>query len=120
LAQQGQLEYPFFGVSLDRNTSSGYLAIGEVCCTPDRLPPDLVRVGAVDLTIVNNVSLIEWMEVVPFRPIGVQSNVSGYLQWAITISNITVSNLASSSARAHVAVGRSETRPSRYNPRILK
>jgi hypothetical protein len=48
----------------------------------------------VDSTIVKNVSLFEWMEVVPFRPIGAQSNVSSYLQWAIQISNITVSYVA--------------------------
>jgi hypothetical protein len=105
---------------LERNSSYGSLSIGEVCCTPNRLPPEHLRVGAVDSTIVNNVSLFEWMEVVPFRPIGAQSNVSSYLQWAIQISNITVSNLASSLAHAHAAVGRSGTRPSRWNPRILK
>jgi len=75
LAQAGQLVYPFFGVNLERNASYGSLSI-----------------GAIDSTIVKNVSLIEWIEVIPFRPIGVQSNVSGYLQWAIPISNITVGN----------------------------
>jgi hypothetical protein len=75
LAQQGHLEYPFFGVNLKRNGSFGSLSI-----------------GAVDSTIVNNVSLIEWIEVVPFQPFGAQSNVSSYLQWAIPISNITVGN----------------------------
>jgi hypothetical protein len=114
------LEYPFFGVNLKRNGSFGSLSIGEVCCTSNGLSSDLVRVGAVDSTIVNNVSLIEWIEVVPFQPFGAQSNVSSYLQWAIPISNITVSNLASSLSHAHAAVGRSETRPSRWNPRILK
>jgi hypothetical protein len=57
------------------------------------LPSYLVLVGAVDSTIVTNVSLVEWIEVTPFEPIGSESNVSSYLQWAIPISNITVGNL---------------------------
>jgi len=94
LAQEGQLKYPFFGISLERNASYGYLSIGEACCPPvNGLPPDLGLVGAVDSTIVTNVSLIEWIEVIPFEPVGTASNVSSYLQWAIPISNITVSNL---------------------------
>ena len=120
LAQQGLLEYPFFGVYLRRNGSFGSLSIGNVCCTSSGLSSDLVRVGAVDSTIVKNISLIEWIEVLPFQPFGAQSNVSSYLQWAIPISNITVCNLASSSAHAHGAVGRSGTRRSRWNLRILK
>lgn len=75
LAQAGQLEYPFFGVSLEHNSTNGYLSI-----------------GAVDSTIVTNASLIEWIGVIPFEPIGSESNVSSYLQWAIPISNITVGN----------------------------
>ena len=53
-------------------------------------PPDLACVGAVDSTIVTNVSLIEWHEVVPFEPVGSGNNVSSYLEWAIPISTITV------------------------------
>ncbi|KAI9512034.1 acid protease [Russula earlei] len=75
LAQQGQLDYPLFGVNLERNGSSGSLSL-----------------GAVDSTVVNNVSLIEWIEVTPFEPIGIKSNMSSYLQWAIPITNITVGN----------------------------
>ncbi|KAI0001510.1 aspartic peptidase domain-containing protein [Russula compacta] len=74
-AQEGLLDYPFFGVSLKRNSSSGSLSI-----------------GAVDSTIVNNVSLFEWIEVTPFEPLGIESNMSSYLEWAIPISNITVGN----------------------------
>jgi hypothetical protein len=107
-------------VNLRRNGSSGSLSIGEVCCTSNRLSSDLVRVGALDSTIVNNVSLIEWIEVVPFQPFGAQSNVSSYLQWATPISNITVSNLASSLAHAHAAVCRSGTRLSGWNLHTLK
>ncbi|KAH8994863.1 acid protease [Lactarius akahatsu] len=73
LAQQGLLDYPLFGVNLKRNGSAGSLSL-----------------GAVDSTIVTNVSLIEWHEVVPFEPFGSENNVSSYLQWAIPVSNITV------------------------------
>lgn len=115
------LEYPFFGVSLERNASYGYLSIGELCFPlVNGLPPDLVLVGAVDSTIVTNVSLIEWIEVNPFKPIGSESNVSSYLEWAIPISTITVSDLRVLQFHAHAAVGRSGTNPSCYNPRILK
>jgi len=75
LAQQGQLDYPLFGVHLERNTSSGSLSL-----------------GAVDSTVVSNISLIERMKVIPFELIGNRSNVSSYLQWAIPIANITVGN----------------------------
>ncbi|KAI0303828.1 aspartic peptidase domain-containing protein, partial [Multifurca ochricompacta] len=73
LAQHGQLDYPLFGVSLERNASFGSLSI-----------------GAVDSTIVTNASLIEWNEIAPFEPFGSESNASSYLQWAVPISNITV------------------------------
>jgi hypothetical protein len=58
-----------------------------------------VHQGAVDSTIVSNVSLIEWIEVAPFEPVGIESNVSSYLEWAIPISTITVSTLTGSSLR---------------------
>lgn len=71
------------------------------------LPPDLVRVGAVDSTIVHNVSLFEWIEVTPFEPLGIESNTSSYLGWVIPISNVTVSPLVSSSStHAHALVRR--------------
>lgn len=73
LAQHGLLDYPLFGVNLKRNESTGSLSL-----------------GAVDSTVVTNVSLIEWHEVVPFEPFSSENNVSSYLQWAIPISNITV------------------------------
>lgn len=108
-------------MSLEHNASNGYLSLGEVCCPPvNGLPVNLVHVGAVDSTIVTNVSLIEWMEVTPFEPFGFESNVSSYLQWAIPILNVTVSNMRVHRFHAHAAVGRSGTKPSSWNPRILK
>jgi hypothetical protein len=95
LAQQGQLDYPLFGISLERNATPGSLSLGKVRCSPNGLPPDLMHVGAVDSTIVKNISLIEWNEVVPFEPVGIASNVSSYLEWVIPISVITVNTLAS-------------------------
>lgn len=73
LAQQGQLDYPVFGVSLTRNASAGSLAV-----------------GAVDSSVVQNASSISWNEVVPFRPFKAESNSSSYLQWAIHLANISV------------------------------
>ncbi|RDB25730.1 Aspartic protease [Hypsizygus marmoreus] len=72
LAQQGLLDYPVFGLSLTRNTS-GTLSI-----------------GAVDSSVVTNLSLISWNRVVDFTPFGSESNVSSYLQWVIPISRFSV------------------------------
>ena len=74
LAQQGQLDYPVFGVALTREEPWGTLAL-----------------GAIDSTYVKNASLIGWNEVVPFEPfLAVGGNQSSYLQWAIPLSNISV------------------------------
>ena len=62
----------------------------------DASSPDGAPVGAVDPTVVTNVSLIEWHQVVPFEPFGSESNVSSYLQWTVPISTITVRSIASS------------------------
>ncbi|KAI0034553.1 aspartic peptidase domain-containing protein, partial [Vararia minispora EC-137] len=76
LAQQGSLVYPVFGVGLTRSAPWGSLTL-----------------GAVDSTFVKNASLIGWNEVLPFEPfVGSTGNASSYLQWAITMSNITVGN----------------------------
>ncbi|EMD34064.1 hypothetical protein CERSUDRAFT_117574 [Gelatoporia subvermispora B] len=72
LAQQGQLNYPIFGLSLTRNASGS------------------LTLGAVDASVVTNRSLIEWNEVVPFAPFGSESNTSSYLQWTIQLSGISV------------------------------
>jgi len=72
LAQQGLLDYPLFGLSLTRN-ASGTLSM-----------------GAVDASIVTNVSNIGWNEVVEFAPFGSESNVSSYLQWAVPLSSFSV------------------------------
>lgn len=69
--------------------------------------PHLVCQGAVDSTIVSDVSLIEWIEVAPFEPVGIESNVSSYLEWAIPISTITVRTLTGSSlTHAHTSLPR--------------
>lgn len=72
LAEQGRLDYPLFGVSLTRN-STGTLTI-----------------GAIDSSIVKNISNVEWNEVVPFSPFASESNTSSYLQWAIPLSSFAV------------------------------
>ncbi|KAH7884705.1 acid protease [Phlebopus sp. FC_14] len=74
LAEQGILDYPIFGLSLTRN-STGTLAL-----------------GAVDVSIVQDISEIVWNEVVPFSPIGAKSNTSGYFYWAIHMTSFAVND----------------------------
>ncbi|EGN99165.1 hypothetical protein SERLA73DRAFT_54203, partial [Serpula lacrymans var. lacrymans S7.3] len=71
LAEHGILDYPVFGLSLTRN-SSGTLAV-----------------GAIDASIVQNVSNIFWSEVVPFGPLG-NETTSGYFYWAIQLKSFAV------------------------------
>ncbi|KAK0450186.1 aspartic peptidase A1 [Armillaria borealis] len=72
LAQQGVLDYPVFGLSLTRN-DTGSLSI-----------------GAIDSSVVTNVTNVGWHEVVEFAPIGTENNVSSYLQWAIPLDGFAV------------------------------
>ncbi|KIJ62783.1 hypothetical protein HYDPIDRAFT_113882 [Hydnomerulius pinastri MD-312] len=72
LSEQGILDYPIFGLSLTRN-STGTLSL-----------------GAVDVSVVQNISEIVWNEVVPFSPLGTQFNTSGYFYWAIHMTNFAV------------------------------
>lgn len=72
LAQQGVLNYPVFGLSLTRN-DTGSLSI-----------------GAIDSSVVTNVTNVGWHEVVEFAPIGTENNVSSYLQWAIPLDGFAV------------------------------
>ncbi|KAN0092782.1 hypothetical protein V8E55_003566 [Tylopilus felleus] len=72
LAQQGILDYPIFGLRLTRN-STGTLAL-----------------GAIDVSVIQNTSDIVWNEVVPFSPIGTQTNTSGYMYWAIHMTGFAV------------------------------
>jgi hypothetical protein len=121
LTQQGRLDYPLFGISLQRDASPGSLSLGEVGFSPNGLSPHLLHQGALDSTIVRNISLIEWNEVVPFEPVGIESNMSSYFEWAIPISAITVSYLAGFSlTHAHTWLPRLGVRPLRYNPHILR
>jgi len=77
MAQRGQLDYPLFGLSLPHNSSAGSLTF-----------------GAIDASVVTNLSLIEWHEVVPFAPFGSENNVSTYLQWVIPLRNISINGSA--------------------------
>ncbi|KAG1866830.1 acid protease [Suillus subluteus] len=72
LAQQGILDYPIFGLSLTRNATGTF------------------ALGAVDVSVVQNVSQVVWNEVVPFSPVGTQTNTSGYFYWAIRMSSFAV------------------------------
>lgn len=72
LAEKGLLEYPLFGLSLTRN-NTGTLAL-----------------GAIDGSVVKNVTNIEWNAVVQFPPIGSENNVTSYWQWALPLKGISV------------------------------
>lgn len=72
LAQQGVLDYPIFGLSLTRNATGTF------------------ALGAIDVSVVHNVSQVVWNEVVPFSPVGTKTNTSGYFYWAIRMSSFTV------------------------------
>ncbi|KAG8738057.1 hypothetical protein FRC12_016927 [Ceratobasidium sp. 428] len=73
LAQQGDLSYPMFGLSLRKN-DTGTLSL-----------------GAIDADVVSNVSSIAWYNVAPF-PTLPTDNSSIYLQWAIHMSGVSVGN----------------------------
>ncbi|KAJ7903534.1 aspartic peptidase A1 [Mycena olivaceomarginata] len=98
LAQQGVLDYPLFGLSLT-NDASGSLSF-----------------GAIDTTIVKNVSKIGWNPVVEFSPVGAESNASSYLHWVTPLSAFSVNgknispiptyaNVASNSSLALFDIG---------------
>lgn len=76
MAQRGQLEYPLFGLSLGLNTSGS------------------LTFGAVDGSVVDNITSIVWNEVMPFAPFGTESNTTSYLQWAIPLGGISVNGTA--------------------------
>ncbi|KAF7374899.1 Aspartic protease [Mycena sanguinolenta] len=72
LAQQGILDYPLFGLSLTHD-GNGSLSF-----------------GAVDSTVVKNVSKIGWNQVVEFSPVGAESNASSYLHWVTPLAAFSV------------------------------
>lgn len=72
LAQQGILDYPIFGLSLTRNATGTF------------------TLGAIDVSVVQNVSQVVWNEVVSFSPVSTQTNTSGYFYWAIRMSSFAV------------------------------
>lgn len=49
-----------------------------------------LAIGAIDVSVVQNASNIVWNEVVPFSPIGAQTNTSGYFYWAIYMTGFSV------------------------------
>ena len=48
-------------------------------------------IGAIDSSVVGNLSSVEWHYVVPFAPEGASNNVSSYLFWTLQLSSISVS-----------------------------
>ena len=65
LAQQGNLTYPLFGLSLTYNYT-GTLSL-----------------GAVDSSVVKDMSAVGWNQVVEFAPAPGKGDESSYLEWAI-------------------------------------
>jgi hypothetical protein len=49
-----------------------------------------LAIGAIDSSVVKNISNIAWNEVVPFGPPASQNTTSSYLQWAIRLSSFAV------------------------------
>ncbi|KIY44031.1 acid protease, partial [Fistulina hepatica ATCC 64428] len=72
LAEQGLLSYPLFGVSLTYN-DTGSLSL-----------------GAVDSSVVTNISRISWNQVSEFAPSTGGGNSSSYLEWAIRMDGFSV------------------------------
>ena len=49
--------------------------------------------GAIDASVVTNISYIGWNKVAQFPPFGAENNVSSYLQWAISLTAVAVSQI---------------------------
>lgn len=63
---------------------------------PNPVYAQVYHVGAIDGTVVTNLSGIGWNDVVPFSPLDNDANVndtkkSSYLQWAISVTGFSVS-----------------------------
>ncbi|KAE9407806.1 acid protease [Gymnopus androsaceus JB14] len=86
LAEQGLLQYPLFGLSLHRN-DTGSLSF-----------------GAIDSSVVTNLSNIEWNPVVEFSPFGNESNSSSYYQWVIPLPSIAVNGTSIELSPSYPAV----------------
>ena len=99
LAQKGLLEYPLFAFSLTRN-NTGSLSFGTsqqhtLYDTPSRSTvTDRGFQGAIDASVVANASDIAWNRVASFPPFNGETNATeaAYLQWAIPLSGLYVSN----------------------------
>ncbi|KAI0749774.1 acid protease [Daedaleopsis nitida] len=79
LSQNGDLDYPLFGLKLTRDTGGS------------------LTFGAIDGSVVTDRSAIEWNEVVPFAPfLGSDSddNSSSYLQWTLVLDGFSVNGSA--------------------------
>jgi len=87
LASKALLEYPLFGFSLTKN-SSGTLVL-----------------GAIDASVVMNISHIGWNKVAQFPPFSSENNISSYLQWTIPLTAVAVNGTAFTPIPTYVNVG---------------
>ncbi|KAF5377326.1 hypothetical protein D9757_008001 [Collybiopsis confluens] len=86
LAQRGLLQYPLFGLSLTRN-DTGSLSL-----------------GAIDASVVTNLTNIQWNPVVEFSPFTNESNSSSYYQWALPLQGLTVNGTSVSLSPSYPSV----------------
>ncbi|KAH8831916.1 acid protease [Flagelloscypha sp. PMI_526] len=75
LAEEGRLAYPLFGLSATWNQGS-------------------LSLGAVDSSIVKNLSQIVWNDVVEFPPTDADSRFASYLHWVLPLTSLSVTGTA--------------------------
>ncbi|EJD49793.1 acid protease, partial [Auricularia subglabra TFB-10046 SS5] len=71
LAQEGLVEYPLFGLSATRE--GGTLSL-----------------GAIDISVVDDASAIEWHDVVPFGHFPTETEASIYLHWTVHLAGVQI------------------------------
>ncbi|KDQ14862.1 hypothetical protein BOTBODRAFT_55061 [Botryobasidium botryosum FD-172 SS1] len=76
LVQSGQLAYPLFGLSVAPQGTS------------------TLSLGAIDSSVIPNVTSIEWLPVVPFSPAVNGTSTSAYLQWAVQLASMSLNGTA--------------------------
>jgi hypothetical protein len=118
LAQRAIVDYPIFGIYLTRNYT-GTLSLGQSINTIATIARALTSgpplKGAIDSGVVNNISNIEWHDVVPFAPQGASNNVSSYLYWALQLSSISVS-LRSARSLSTSLIGSTQVNGTSFTP----
>ncbi|KZW03653.1 acid protease [Exidia glandulosa HHB12029] len=87
LAQEGQLQYPLFGVNLAAETPT-------------------LSLGAIDSDVVNNVPAVEWHDVVSFGHFAKENTSSVHLHWALQLSSVDVDTTSIDITPTYAQVGK--------------